>query len=290
MPDFNKISPTARGSAYALSFCDIPYAEEIVEEAKVEEFLGALAGRFGLANSPKSFIIKKIIAKFAPLNEGRFRSASEILKRRGIKNILEIAAGLSPRGLAITADSTVNYVETDLPEMLAEKERLVKSILAKQNITRPNLKFFAANALDFDALAKASEHLAPPIAIINEGLLTYLTMEEKIVVAQNIHRLLKQKKGVWISPDFQPLEKRTGIKAAILKKVIDLTGRDTAKNSFQNEKELSDFLRETNFKMEAIPQLELMGELACAKRFNISPEDIQESLGHRKIYILSALN
>lgn len=33
MPDFNKISLTARGTLYALTFCDVPYAKELLQKA-----------------------------------------------------------------------------------------------------------------------------------------------------------------------------------------------------------------------------------------------------------------
>lgn len=41
------------------------------------------------------------------------------------------------------------------------------------------------------------------IAIINEGLLRYLTFEEKKIVATNVYNMLKYN-GVWITCDVTP--------------------------------------------------------------------------------------
>ncbi len=285
--DFSKISPTAKGSAYALSFCDIPFAKEIAKEAKLEQYLGGIASHFGLTNNPNSFIVKKIIANFAPLTEARFKSISEVLKKYKIKNILEIASGLSPRGLIMTKDPKITYIETDLPEIIVEKQQIVKNILKNTHLERPNLKFMAANALSLQELSAAAESLHSPLAIINEGLLRYLTFDEKITVAKNIKQIFSLKEGVWISPDFQPIEKRTGLQVKILLKVASLTGRDTKQNSFQNEKDLENFLQQTRFKIHSIPQLDLVGDLSSAKNFNIPQKHINQILSKRLTYILT---
>ena len=90
----------------------------------------------------------------------------------GCAQVLELAAGLSRRGVTMSADPGLRYVEVDLPAMIAHKQRLLrKSARGREIAARPNLVLHPADAttLAFD------EVLAPgPVCVIAEGLLVYL--------------------------------------------------------------------------------------------------------------------
>lgn len=66
------------------------------------------------------------------------------------------------------------------------------------HIHRPNLHFQIVNALDQESLLQAAIHFgcSRPIAVVTEGLLPYLTAEEKETLAGNIHGLLGKCDGI----------------------------------------------------------------------------------------------
>jgi O-methyltransferase involved in polyketide biosynthesis len=98
-----------------------------------------------------------------------------------IHQVVEIAAGLSPRGMHFSRRyPEITYVEGDLPEMIATKSRLLDSAEAR----RPNHHIISINALAEtgpESLGAATEHILDKgkgIALITEGLTGYLSPEE----------------------------------------------------------------------------------------------------------------
>src|SRR5258706_6395658 len=92
----------------------------------------------------------------------------------------------------------------DLPGILAEKEEIVKKIIKDKKLGAPkNLYFEAGNALKSEDLDKATSHFdkEKEITIINEGLLRYLSHDEKKQLALAIKSQLQKFGGQWITPD-----------------------------------------------------------------------------------------
>jgi O-methyltransferase involved in polyketide biosynthesis len=96
------------------------------------------------------------------------------IERHGISQVLEVAAGMSPRGwrFANRYGSRLTYVEADLPEMAERKRRALRRIgsLSEQHRVRE------VDVLRQDQLAAVAGELDPGrgLAIVTEGLLGYL--------------------------------------------------------------------------------------------------------------------
>lgn len=90
----------------------------------------------------------------------------------GCGQVLELAAGLSRRGVTVSADPAIRYLEVDLPAMIAHKRRLLaRSPRGRAIAARPNLVLIGhdVTTLDLDGA------LAPgPVCVVAEGLLMYL--------------------------------------------------------------------------------------------------------------------
>lgn len=132
--------------------------------------------------------------------ELRARSIDAALKHLGLTRIIEIAAGLSFRGLAMAGQAGVFYLDTDLPEMAAIKSELVTRLhpAALAGILRVR----ALDALDPGAFREAVGELPPgPIAIVQEGLLMYLDQAEKARLAMNVRESLSERGGAWVTAD-----------------------------------------------------------------------------------------
>ena len=252
--DHDRISPTAKITAYWRSLSDIPFSQEIAQavdaESTARQMLGDRIVSMGTL-SPSIF-------------EVRYKSINRGLARTGLTNVLELACGLSPRGLEIAAKGGV-YVGTDLPEMLTESASLMTAIAGRDKVPLDNLHFHAANVLDREALEHAAAHFRKErFAICNEGLLMYLNREEKVVTARNIRELLLRNGGHWITTDIVfralrdsvrtlfSLETRKAL-APVLKAFAEKTGRDIHANDFANKAEAVAFFEKEGFSIEEFP-------------------------------------
>lgn len=95
-----------------------------------------------------------------------------------VGGVLEVAAGLSPRGLRVLgryAHLPLRYVEADLPGMAARKRRL----LQRRGLERPDLTvvpcdaFASTGPLSLNEVARAHLDPAAGVAVVTEGLLNY---------------------------------------------------------------------------------------------------------------------
>jgi len=91
----------------------------------------------------------------------------------GARQVLELAAGLSRRGAALSADPALRYTEVDLPPVVARKRALLERTAAgREVLARPGFRLVGADVED----AALEAWVAPgePLLVIAEGLLVYL--------------------------------------------------------------------------------------------------------------------
>jgi O-methyltransferase involved in polyketide biosynthesis len=132
--------------------------------------------------------------------QDRYRSIDTLLAESGATRVLEIAGGLSFRGLALAQRQPITYLDTDLPAMAETKARIIAALDAGPLVGE--LRVRALNALDTDDFRAAVAELpAGPFAIVNEGLLMYLDPDEKRRLAGHIRDALTARGGVWITAD-----------------------------------------------------------------------------------------
>jgi O-methyltransferase involved in polyketide biosynthesis len=281
---YEKISTTAKLVAHIRAFTDIPFAKEIAAASGAETDFQTLTGKSAEFMTQSAFNL-----------EARCKTTDQIIARYHITQVLEIAAGLSPRGLAMTENPDVVYVATDLPEILEQEKAIAESILAKLNIHRSNLYYRVANALDRESLLQAAIPFqsGKPIAIITEGLLPYLTSGEKETLAGNIHALLRQYNGVWVTPDVntkQTLEffaQADDTMQQRMQNVSGATGRDIETNTFEDENAVRQFFTNAGFTIEEYPWSNVLEDLSSVKLSKFKREEIFEILQMQKTLILT---
>ncbi len=104
-----------------------------------------------------------------------------------ITQVLELASGLLPRGMTLSYNPNITFIETDLPAIIGCKRQLVQQLIGE----RPNLHFVELDATESsNQFLKSTEHFTAgqPVIILCEGLLTHLTLPEK--QQYSIHLLL----------------------------------------------------------------------------------------------------
>ncbi len=107
--------------------------------------------------------------------------------------IVEIGAGLSPRGYAFAAcDPGLRYIEGDLPHMVAAKRRALKRVALP-----PNYFLGAVDLLgkEFEASLPARPLPGDRIAVVSEGVIDYLNIAEKKTAFAKIAGFLRRAGG-----------------------------------------------------------------------------------------------
>jgi len=281
---YEKISTTAKLVAHIRAITNIPFAKEIAAASGAEADFQTLAGKSAEFMTESAFNW-----------EARYKTTDQIIARYHITQVLEIAAGLSPRGLAMTENPDVVYVATDLPEILEQEKAIAESILAKMNMHRPNLYYRIANALDRESLLQAAIPFRSdkPVAIITEGLLPYLTRDEKETLAGNIRDLLTQHDGIWITSDVPPkqlwkfVSQVDGTMQQRMQNITGATGRDIEQNTFEDENDVRQFFTNTGFTIEEYSYANVLEDLSSVKLSKFKREEILEILQMLKTLILT---
>jgi len=243
---YEQISSTAHVIAHIRSFTNIPYAGTIALLAHAREETAAFYHRDDFDVDLDG------MQKLAPWIEQRFYSLHQRALRQGHNDYVELASGLSPGGILRTEESENRYLEVDLPEMIAQKKKIAEQLEA----THPNLGFAALSVLDGAALLKAVQAAYPEmheLTVLNEGLLQYLTHEEKRTVADNVRRLLRFRGGTWVTTDIvyknELLEgyEQNDKTRRVRQIMFENTGRDMVECAFENEAEAHAFMESAGF-------------------------------------------
>ena len=142
--EYEEISPTAIVTSYPRTFTDIPYEKEIYN---------------WLENHCKESTT--LYKNLAPELEARYKQINKLLDKSGIKQVIEIAAGYSSRGL-IYSQKGYNYIEMDLEGVSKNKKDLLNTI--NSNIPT-NLKIVTGNALSKDDFNKCKEYLNKIVSV-----------------------------------------------------------------------------------------------------------------------------
>jgi O-methyltransferase involved in polyketide biosynthesis len=231
-PSHAKIAVTAINNTKLMALSDIALYPEIAEIAS--EHWAA-----GDHDAQPTLIEPRINA---PGIEVRYRLASNLTNNA--EQVLDIGAGLTPRGLTTTAANPgKTYVELDLPVTIEMKSSIIQTLEERGLAHKPdNLHLEAGNGLDADAVHRAASHFDPgkPVAVTTEGVLHYLPNEEKAILAGNIRAVLQTHSGVWYTdmPIQQGISERDSQMADT---TTQQTGRSIAANRFTDESAAREF-------------------------------------------------
>lgn len=267
--DYDKIGPTAILCAkLRAEWTKLPYSKEMINGLGTNSSLGA-----NLHKNHSSKISPSLMP-IVLLLEGRHMSMNEAISQAEPSVVLEIASGLSSRGLEF-AEKGISYVETDLPDVISIK----KKILQNMSETYPDcLHTMSLNPLNTKEIMDAGKSLnKKPIIIAHEGLLMYLTQAEKAKLRDNISLFLKtySPNGAWITTDFSsraPEGENLSVKS-VLQEIQNHTGRPFSR--FESDDEVYEFLAAGGLKGKVIPNDDVLSQLSCLDILGINKEEIK---------------
>lgn len=273
--DYEDISPTAIVTSYPRIFTDIPYEKEIYNWLE--------------NHCNEAVTLNKMLA---PEIEARYKLTNKLLDKYRIKQVLELAAGYSSRGL-IYSKKGYNYVELDLKNVSKNKKEILHSI--ERNIPK-SLNIISGNALKSDDFKKIESYFKTdePIAVINEGLLRYLTFDEKRQVAQNIYDLLSKHDGVWITCDVTPKKFMNSQDKALPefnKNLANITSRNNLNDRFEDENHIRKFFGAIGFELVEIHKFsEMKNELYSVNELGIIDDKIEKTLEDAIVVVMKIKN
>lgn len=204
--------------------------------------------------------------------EARYRTSTNMLMDSGVSQVLELASGMSPRGLDFcTADSDTTYVEMDLPEQVEHKRRVLEKIMGEKGIPE-NLHILGGDATSKDDFSKALACFdkTKPIAILFEGLLVWLKAKQRGLVMENVKNALAQFGGACITSDIALAPGQNAEYTAYKNQRYG----DTAHQIFVNKPSPQIIYEQclNGFSCELRPWAETIPELGATKLGKINPQ------------------
>lgn len=269
--DYEQISPTAIIASYPRIFTDIPYEKDIYNWLEKH------------CNTEVA-----LYKNMAPEMEARYKLINKILNKYNIRQVLELASGYSSRGL-IYSKKGYKYIEMDLKNVSQNKKKILESI---EESVPSNLNIIGGNVLKKDDFDKCKKYLKEnnPVAIINEGLLRYLTFEEKRIVAENIYYILSKYNGIWITSDVTPkkfLKSQNDALKDFNKNVSILTSRNNLNDRFEDINHVKEFFGEIGFEIIEIHKFnEVKDELYSINELNIIDDKIEKTLDDAIVVVM----
>lgn len=156
-------------------------------------------GLFRVVNAAHSGLrlVERDVPPLAENLAQRHAMIDYLQRQSGAEVVLEIAAGLSQRGVALSADPACLVVEVDLPRVIARKRELLRrSEAGRAAARRENLRFYGGDVreLDLTALVPAGR----PCFAIAEGLLMYFDESAQRDFWARLAALLRRSKGTLV--------------------------------------------------------------------------------------------
>jgi len=221
------LSVTALYTAGVWAWAELPMAELFASQESRRVFR-VTNGALDLAR-----LAKRDVPHLPTTLLHRHAMIDHLVRAAAPRAVLELAAGLSRRGAAFTADPNLDYTEVDLPPVVAKKRALLERTEAGRAVLdRPGLRLVGA-----DAQAAPLEPLVRPgvpLLVVAEGFLVYLAAPAQRALFARVAALAKRASEVrWVFDLVPPSEEPPpGVVGRVLGAALE---RATGGQSFARE-------------------------------------------------------
>jgi O-methyltransferase involved in polyketide biosynthesis len=285
--DVTQISVTAKVSAYYRKFSDIAFAAEAAALIGADDAFAEIVRAHSLEPDK--------LTTYAPMFEARYKSITQLIRSSGASQVLELASGYSLRGLDLTRDGSLSYVETDLPGVIATKRWLLGEVRRRHDLAPSRSHVVAAaNALELEELRAATAVLdrSRALLVLCEGLIGYLTREETGRVAENVRRLIGEHGGGWwIVPDFAFRTEIANLppeRIRLREAITGVTQRELDASAFEDADDLASFLRRVGFEVQVRSQIDETPSFSTIAALDLPPALIDRLRPALRIWFMTA--
>ena len=281
-----RISVTAKVSAYYRKFSDIAFAEEVATLIGADEAFAEIVRNHGLEHDKLTF--------YAPMFEARYKSITQLIRKCGASQVLELASGYSLRGLDLTRDGSLCYVETDLRDVVATKVELLEELRRRHDLSpSPSHVVTVADALDIEQLRTAAAvfERERPLLVLCEGLVGYLTREEVQRLAENVRMLIGGSGGGWwIVPDFAfktEIRNLPPERIRLREAITGVTQRQLDASAFEDGADLEAFLGRVGFDVQVFGQVDETPSFSTIAALGLSPAVIDRIRALLRVWVMT---
>ncbi|MCO4772873.1 MAG: class I SAM-dependent methyltransferase [Deltaproteobacteria bacterium] len=186
--------------------------------------------------------------------------------------LVEIAGGLSRRGVTFAVDHAIRTVEIDLPHVVSLKQGVLEASELSAKLGKHSL---VARDVLSDRFGEELELLlgdAQRPVIVMEGLLSYFTLDQRNTLLASVGRALKGREGIVLCDAYTRVTRGSSLGSNALKAAIKMITRGNGPtDSWANQEEL-----EASFTSGGLGQVgvALASELPAADRPVIGDEGI----------------
>lgn len=175
----------------------------------------------------------------------------QLIRDHGVTQVLEIACGLSPRGLQFTRRfPQLRYLEADLPGMVARKRDLLQQhhALSHRHDVIPCNFFEKDTPAALETILRERFDTSQPIAIITEGLVNYFDLPTISAVWAKIAKHTQDFPAAWYLTDLYP-ETRTWAAPVIHvgRKLLGTITRSRTNLHFSSDQAIEDGFKACGF-------------------------------------------
>jgi hypothetical protein len=234
--------------------------------------------------------------------QSRYHAFNVAVQQHDTAQVVEFAAGVSPRGLQWSQNSPGTiYFESDLPQLMVKKAKLIRNSLISSATNGPKrglLHCCGIDVLNEDSIRKALElvDLDQRITFVTEGLLLYFGENELGRFLTNIRNILtRYPKAVWISDLVSSEDLKSFVSchpgvANAVRSVFEMTGRSVvAQNPFPDITAFANFLH--RFGLEIISKTPMSSTLGAINfEHMLSAKQMKEIVGERCVYSIKPLS
>ena len=221
------------------------------------------------------------------VSEILYKRTNEIIMELDNPVVLDLACGYSPRAMKL-CDNRHTYIGVDLPDVITNLKEHRKELNEKRTIN----EYYVVDLTKREELIELTDRLKAPSTVITQGLLTYLTLDQKQVLMENIMSLLQKDGGCWVIPDTSSSRLLPDIFSAVLgegalsaykqtMKIVDTyVKRNPSANGWQTTDEIVEALEKNGFRAEMVPLYTDTLEMVSTGR--VSPEKAQKVIANWK--------
>jgi O-methyltransferase involved in polyketide biosynthesis len=230
---------------------------------------------------------------FTPFLEARYLMTQRQLDERGLHQVVELAAGFSPRGIAMaSANPEINYIEVDYTRVIELKRMIVERLISSGAIgTLPNLHFIEGDATQTETLRHIEALLRnEPVDFTFEGFLRYVSFGQKQTFLTTICEVVETYGGGITTPDVEFSENElASLEQQQRYAAQALTGMDVRPNLFKDKAHMDTFVRRCGLDIEYFPLTDIADQLVSPARLMLGTAEVVAALRHRAVAVLTPL-
>lgn len=191
------IPHSARYTAATWDWAGFNYAEIVLPKGcrTLFKIVNTYMLLYRLINPAKHSLKYTLLHRHAMINT--------LLRQSSHRQVIEIAAGFSPRGAATSEMVDIQYFEVDKPNVIEYKTKILQdTALGRSVLSRSNFKQVPGDILQLNYRNKFPNESS---LIISEGLMMYFTRDEQLTIWRAIADFVKTTGSLYVF-DYIPLD------------------------------------------------------------------------------------